>query len=516
MNKGLKNAAKATVIMMIMTLISKSLGFINTALRASAFGIGMESASYVMARTIPLTIFTVISMALAMVFIPIYTDLTVNESHDKANKFANNIINVVAIIGIGIVLIGIVFSPFIMKIFSGYKGEQLDLTINLTKIMFSMVLFILCSYLFSALLQANKHFSTPAVAPIIFNLTLIIYFVFFQKKYGIYGLAYATIIAALFQALIQIPVLKKYKYNHKFKVDFKDEYVSKIVILALPVMIGSGMQELAVIIDRSMAARLAGGSVAALDYANVVNTFAIGVFGASIVLVIFPYLSKYAVENNIEKMKETLKYAINLTLLIMVPVAVGIIILRIPVVKILFERKAFTSEATEMTSSCLLFYAMGLPFIIIRDLFSRIFYSMKKVKIPMYNGIIGLGINVLLIVILIKPLGYKGLALSTALTYFITMITLGRKINKQLGIINWNDNIVTFIKVITASLAMGVGVYSLNNLLVNYLNSSIVEQIILLCIDIISGVIIYFILCYLLKIDELKQLINIIKQKVRL
>lgn len=515
MNKVLKNAAKATVIMMVMTLISKLLGFISNALIASNFGLGMEADSYLMARTIPMIIFTIISMALAMVFIPIYTDLTVNESDDKANEVANNIINVVAIIGIGIVIIGILFSPFIMKIFSGYTGEQLALTTKLTRIMFSMVLFILFSYLFSALLQANKHFFVPAVAPIIFNLTLIMYFTFFQEKYGIYGLAYATILAALFQALIQIPVLKKYKYNYKFKVDFKDEYVRKIVILALPVMIGSGLQELAVIIDRSMAARLAGGSVSALYFANVVNTFAIGVFGASIVLVIFPYLSKYAVENNIEQMKETLRYAINLTILIMVPVAVGLIVLRNPVVKILFERNEFTKDATEMTSACLFFYAMGLPFIIIRDLFSRIFYAMKKVKIPMYNGMIGLGINVLLILILLKPLGYKGLALSTALTYFITMITLGRKINKQLGTINWNDNIVTFIKVAVAGLVMGIGVYSLNNLLLNYLNSSIIEQIILLCINIISGAIIYFILCYLLKIDELKQLINIIKQKVK-
>lgn len=506
----LKKAVTATWIMMIGTILSKILGLARDGLIAYNYGTGMEAESYVMARTIPFVLFTIIAKALATVFIPMYTEKVNHKGKEKAFQFGNSIFNILLIFTLAFSILGIVFAPQLISLIAqGYTGEKYELTVALTRIMFPMVIFIVMANLFSAMLQSMEHFTMTSIAPAVFNGGMIIYMLFFVKDFGISGLAVATVGSYFLQWAVQYPMLQKMGY--RFGTAFKEnkEELHLFFLLLLPVLLGSAIQEMSVLIDRSFASGLEDGSVAALYYANIINTFAIGVFGASIVLAMFPYLSKFAVQKDYHNIKETLSLSIRLTLFIMIPVTVGFIVLGRPVVQILFERGAFGAKDTEMTTACLIYYSLGLTALIIRDLISRVYFAMKDTKTPMLNGVLGLAINVVLILVLIPSMSYKGLALSTSLSYIVTMVVLAYQIYRTIGELGVKRMFQTLFKTGLAAVIMGAGVYLFKGIVPLEILGLPLYLVLLISI----GVILYGGACWLIKVEEIQAMFHLIRKR---
>lgn len=312
----------------------------------------------------------------------------------------------------------------------------------------------------------------------------------------------ATVLAELIMLTIQIPAVKKLAFKYRFIVDFRDTYIKKALLSTLPVIIGTAINELNGIIDKTMASSLVEGSISALNYANKINSLILGVFITAIATVVFPVLSREFNKDNIEEVKSVLGYGLNIVILITVPAATGLIILSKPIVRVFFERGAFSSTDTIMTSFALVFYAFGLIGSGTSLLLSRVFYSLKDTKTPMINGAIAVAVNILLNIVFIKPLKHGGLALATSISSIIAALLLLKDLSRKIKDVYFEPNLKCLIKSILAAVIMAVIVYGLYSLIRDIFIGSKLMELIALAVTAAVGALVYGILCFLFKVTR--------------
>ena len=267
-------------------------------------------------------------------------------------------------------------------------------------------------------------------------------------------------------------------------------------------------------VDRTLASTLIEGSVSSLNYANKLNGFVTGIFITSIVSVVYPTLSKLSSERNKERFINAMTKSINVIVLLVTPISVGAIVLSNPIVKFLFERGEFDSNATSMTAAALTMYSIGMVFYGIRDILIRVFHSMQDTNTPMINGIISVVMNILLNVILVKYLGHMGLALATSLSAIICIVLLFKSLKSEIGYFGQKKIINTSIKAIISALLMGLVTYFTYHILNNTLGSGSIKEAIALFGAIGIGSVLYSILVIILKVEEVYIIIEMIKNKL--
>ncbi|WP_026486870.1 murein biosynthesis integral membrane protein MurJ [Caldanaerobius polysaccharolyticus] len=456
--------AKAAGVIMILAFLSKILGFGRETVLAAKFGASSASDAYVMATTIPLVVFQLIGSSIGTTFIPVFTEYVTREGREKAYDLTNNIINIILVVSFIVSIGGIVLSPALVKLIApGYVGERYYLTVALTRIMFPMIVFIGLANVATGVLQAQNRFTMPAFIGIPYNIVIIIALVAFTKDFGIYAVAFATVIATLLQLLVQIPDMYKLGYRYRFVLNFKHPGVFKVLILVLPVLIGSAVNQINVVVDKIFASGLQEGAVASLNYANRLNGFVMGIFGTAISTVIYPTLSKHISLNDYDSYKKSFKKAVNAIFMVMIPITAITMLLRVPIINIVYKRGAFDEKAAYMTGLALLYYAVGMTAFSVRDVINRAFYSLQDTKTPMIYGVYAVLINIVSNLFLVRIMGVGGLALSTSLAAILTSILLFFALRKKLNGIGITDMLVTTGKIFASTALMAVTIYFFND-----------------------------------------------------
>ena len=504
--------AKATIGLMIVTIISKVLGFGRELVLAGVYGVSAYSDAYLVALNIPIIIFESIGLSVATTFIPLYYENEKNGGKLLANKFTNNIYNIIFIITIAISLIIFLFADEVVRIFAvGFEGETFKIAVDFTKILIFGIIFIAMSNITRAFLNANGNFTiSNLMMGIPYNIIVIITIIL-SSKTNPYLLAYGTLIGIASKFIFQIPYTKKYEYRYKFKIDIKDESLKKMIWLVAPVFIGVAVNQINAIIDRSVASTLVEGSISALNYSNRLNQFVMALFIASIASVIYPTLAKYSINENIDKFKNSVVSSINIVTIIVIPISVGAIVLAQPIVRVLFERGAFDEIATKMTSSAFVYYSIGMIAFGLRDILNKVFYSLQDTKTPMINGAFAMVINIILNFILVKFMNHNGLALATSISSILCTIMLFSSLNKKIGDLGMKKIFKNLLKSIIAAFIMGYLTFNLYNIL----GYAIQIEIVRLIISVMIGAMIYILLLLILKNDELNIFINTVKKKLK-
>ncbi|CEN89199.1 murein biosynthesis integral membrane protein MurJ [Paraclostridium sordellii] len=507
--------AKITLILMLITMLSKISGFSREIVLAYAYGTTTYSDAYIVAMNIPNVIFAGIGSAIATTFIPIFCEISSIEGKDYALTFSNSILNIIIILGTILSILGFLFSKQIVKVFAmGFSGQILELATNLNKVMMLGIVFIGVSHIMKAYLNINGSFGIPAFIVIPYNLIIIIS-IFLSVKLKSYNIiTIGTIIAIISQAILQLPFAIKKGYRYKIKINIKDKYIKKLLWLIGPVFIGVTVDQLNVLVDRTLASTLAEGSIAALNYANKLNMFIMGLFIVSVSSVIYPKLSKLSSTNSMDEFRSTIITSINGIIILVLPITVGAIVLCTPIVKLLFERGAFDNNATRMTSSALVFYSIGIIGLGLRDILGKVFYSLQDTKTPMINGAISMVINIILNLILVRFMGHNGLALATSISAIICIILLFRSLKFKIGDFGQDKIAKTLIKSTIASITMGLCTYFTYNVIGDLLKNVFGSNIISLFGAMGTGVIIYLILIVILRVEEIYMIWNIVKFRI--
>lgn len=512
----MSNLAKSAFWLMVVTMLSKVLGFGREIVLSYFYGTSAYSDVYIVSMNIPLVVFSSIGVALVTTFIPLYQEALNSKGEERALKFSNNVMSIVVILSIILGVLGFIFAEPLVKLFAvHYTGEKLALAVKFVRIMIGGVVFIGLSNLMTSYLQIKGDFTIPGMIGFPNNIVIITSIILSAVTGNIYILAIGTLIGMLSQFLFQVPFAIKKGYKFKPTIDFKDEYLRKMLILVLPVLIGVAVNQVNAMVDRSLASGLGDGVITALNNANRLNGFVMGLFIATLGAVIYPTLSKLSSENNKEKFAESVANSVNCINLLVIPASIGAIVLATPVVRILFERGAFDERSTVLTATALVFYSIGMVGFGLRDILDKVFYSLKDTRVPMINGIISVLLNIILNIILVKVMGHGGLALATSLSAIICIFLLFRSLKKKIGYYGQDKIRATFIKTLVASTVMGVVTYFVYKFLFGVLGLGFIQEAISLGISIAVGGVIYLALIVVFKVEEVNMAIDMIKQKLK-
>ena len=506
--------AKATIGLMIATIVAKVLGFGRELVLASYYGASMYSDAYIIAMNIPFVLFTVIGSTLATVFIPIYFKVNNELGEEKSLEFVNNIFNIVIILCTILTVLGIMFTQYLVKIFAvGFEGEGLKVAIDFTRITVISIVFMGLSYLMTSYLQIKNNFIIPGIMSVPKNIIIIIAIIL-STRYNPYIMIWGALLGTIVEFIFIYPFVRKNGYRYKPFINIGDKYIKEMSLLMVPVLIGVSVNQLNKMIDRSLASTLVEGSVSALNYANKLNGFVTALFITSIASVVYPMLSKLSNEEDKGKFISSIVKSVNSIILLVLPISVGAMVLATPIVKLLFERGEFDARATSMTAISLIMYSLGMVAFGLRDILGKVFYSLQDTKTPMINGVITVLMNIILNFVLVKYLQIAGLALATSISAIICIFLLFNSLKKKIGYFGQDKIIKTTLKSIISAIVMGIVTYFGYNLISSMLGNGFIYDAISLFVSILLGVIVYGLLVIILKVEEVSIITDMIKKRV--
>ncbi len=495
---------------MLVTIVSKILGFGREIILSYFYGASNISDAYLISRSIPFIIFGFIGTGISMGYIPMYNSIEKKYGKDEGNKFTNNLVNLLIIICTIIIIFGLLFTESIVKIFAkGFQGQTLDLAVRFTKISLLSIYFTGLISIYNSFLQIKGNYIIPALVGFPMNI-LTISSIFISSRTNIVVLAIGSVLATASQLILLIPFIREKGYRYEFIIDIKDDNIKTMIFIILPVIIGASVEQINKLVDKTIASSIAVGGISALSYSDRLNGFVQGLFVLPISAVLYPTISKMAVENNIDGMKKSISEAINTINLLVIPTTIGAMIFSEQIVELLFGRGAFNLQATAMTSNALFYYSIGMIGFGVNLILNRAFYSFQDTKTPMINGIIGVVINIILNLILSKYMGIGGLALATSISAIFCTVLLFINFRKKVGPFGMKHITISSIKVLCASLIMGVVAKFSYDVLLKYTGANLS-----LILAIIIGAIVYFVLIYFMRIEEVDSMIDTVKNKFK-
>lgn len=450
----------ASLVLAITFGISAILGFLRTRFLYGAF-IKYHLAdldAFVAAFRLPDLIFKLlVSGALSASFIPVFASY-LQKDKEMANKIASTVINLLLISLAILSLIVLIFAnPISRLIASGFSDYQINLMSNLTRILLIAQIFFLLSNFLTGILQVNEIFLLPAISPIIYNIFIILSIFTLTPKFGIYGVAYGTVIGAFFHFAIQVPVLKKLDFKHFWNLDLKLHGVREIIRLMIPRSLSLGLGEIENTVTLFFTSTLSVGSISLLNLALQIMYLPSRIFATTVGQASLPILSKNIAQNEIDKFRNTVSRTILQSLFIALPVMVLVIIHRIAIIRIAFGSKQFPWSATLLTGKTLAFLAPAIVFQAIIQILIRSFYALHNTKTPLKISIISLigNIGSSYLFITFTDLGIVGLAMSATLGNLIQCFGLLYFFIKKVDGFNWSEIINHLMKIIIVSTLMG-------------------------------------------------------------
>ena len=433
MSKSTKSTlAKAAGTVACLTVVNKTLGFFREASLAAVFGATSATDAYLVAQTIPNLLFATISYALTTTFIPVYSHVREERGSGAAFGFACNVLGAVLVLGLAFVVIGEVLADFLVGLVApGFEGTVAALTAYLCRIIFPMMIFQLLSGVMTGILQAHGEFAVSTAAGLVQNVTIIASILVFGPHYGIASVAVGALVGAGLATVVKITVLPRTGFRLTGAFSPRDPGIRRMAVLMLPAIVGAGAGQLNTLADRILASGLPEGRVSALNYANKLMQLAPGIFGTSILTVTYPTLARMTAQEKWESFSSGLVDALSLVYFFLAPIAVGVVVLREPLIRIVYQRGVFDTAATEQTARALLFLGLGIGIFTMRDLVSRAFFTMQDTTTPALVGFMTVGINVVLNLLLVGPLEQGGLALATTVASLVGLVTSLLVLNRR-------------------------------------------------------------------------------------
>lgn len=470
---------RSGLLVMIITMVSRVLGLVRATIIAYYFGASGATDAYFSAFKISNFFRQLLGEgALGSSFIPLYNEKIETEGEEKGKEFIYSILNLIFIFSTLITLLMIIFSQDIINlIVNGFPTETKILASQLLKIMSVYFIFISLSGMICAMLNNFKQFAIPASTSIFFNLAIILASMGFSKTFGISALAYGVVLGGAFQLLIVLPSFFKIVKGYSFKINWKDPYLKKIFILMCPMLVGIVARQVNTIVDQVFASYLQEGGVTALENATRLYLLPVGVFGVSISTVIFPVLSKAVAKNDLKTAENNIVKGLNILLFLIIPSIAVLTFYSADVIRLTLSYGKFGEDAVKVTSEALLYYSLGLYFYTAIYLMTRAFYSVKNSSYPVRFSIVSIIINIVLNFALIKPMAYRGLALSTSIASGVNFILLVYIFRKKYMKFPLKRSLIFFGKVMLTTAIALVASYYVHNTVIKLLVFSAVYMI---------------------------------------
>lgn len=515
--------ARAAGMIAGMILVSRLLGFVRESIAGRLFN-RAETDSFFAAFVVPdFMYYLLVGGALSAAFIPLFTEYLTRKQEEEGWRMASTFINLTFLILAVCTVLGMIFAEVLAPI-QAYKftGAKLALLVQLTRVMFPAVFFTALAGMMSGILNSHQHFFAPALGPVIYNIGIILGAYLLGPKYGIQGMAIGVVIGALANFLAQMYfVRQKTKGYMPFFIDLKHPGFKRMIILMVPALIGLSATQINILFTNTMASGLPEGSITALRFANRLVLLPLGIFAMAISTAFFPTLSQLTAEGRWDEFRKTLGLGVRMILFITIPSAVGFILLREEIVRLLFEGQQFTAADTQAAAYALLFYSVGLFAHGAIQLLPRGFYSLKDTITPVIITIATVIVSILLNLVFLKftHLGHGGFALSFSIMGILNMALSLFFLRRKVKGIEGKALVKTMGFSALAALAMGGMLLVIKSVVGNYLlhiNLSLMMRTLsVVVVGITVGIVVYLVVAYLLQMEEIKLLGTILRRRRR-
>lgn len=462
--------ARAAGLIMVSMIVSRVLGYLRDVIIYAQFGQNRITDAYNAAFSIPDFLYMIlVGGALSSSFIPVFSGYVATDNEEEGWEVASIVFNIVSLLLVVGIIIGYIFTPqLILLLVPGFDPAAMGLTVTLTRIMFAQVIFMAMAGISQGILNSYKHFTAPAIGSVLYNLGIILFGVLLGKHieavwpgYGIAGFSIGVVLGAAANFAVQVPALLRIGTKYRFSFNINHPGVKRLGKLMLPVFVGLSISQFNLFVNQNLASALPGGIVAALRTGQRLMQLPIGIFAIAIAVAIFPTLTGHVAKKEIEDFKKAASLGIRSVIFITLPASVGLAVLRVPIIRFMFElpNGKFTHEATLATAEALLYYCIGLFAYSAIHVLSRVFYSLQDTSTPVVVGGVSIVVNIVLSLVLIKPMQQGGLALAYSLAGIINMIILLVFLRRKIGGINGRRMLISFGQTLFASALMGIATY---------------------------------------------------------
>lgn len=506
--------AKGIRAFTIGTAISRVLGLARESVFAYLFGAGFSTDAFNAAFRIPNLFRDLFAeTALSAAFIPILT-AEKQKGKEQQNLLASNVFNILLIV-VGItVLLGVLLSPYLVKIIAfgfGAVPNKLSLTAQLAAVIFPFLLFIALAAWAMGYLNTEQEFFVPSVAPAFFNvlsiaIPVVLYAYLVRRGIDpIFGMAIGVVCGGLMQFIIQLPMLFKKGFHYKLYLNFTDPNFKRIVTLFVPVAMGLAASRINIFVDTLLVSFLAERSLTWLNYAFRIMHLPLGLFGIAVGTVALPTLSQYIVDKKFDEAKATLLDSLRLVFFLTVSSAVIIAFLSYPITRLIYERGRFTPFDTYATTQALILYIIGIPFMAAVRNVAAVFYAYKDTKTPMHASFAAVGTHIVLDLILMRIIGFRAFPLSTTISSLVNLLFLFHFLPRKTGTISLGPLVkYYFLLVIAAGVGGFCGMLT-NTFLSNQIGISFLSQVINIIASGVLSLVVFYIVCMIVGLSEVKE-----------
>ncbi|HKA35480.1 MAG TPA: murein biosynthesis integral membrane protein MurJ [Thermoanaerobaculia bacterium] len=501
-----------------LTLTSRVTGYIRDKIIAVTLGAGMRSDAFFVAFRIPNMLREIVGEgAMSSAFIPVYSEVAHEKSEEEARAFVGRALATFALILSVLTAAGIVFSPLLVDLlarkFHATPGK-FELTVALNRLIFPYIFLVSIAAFCQAVLNARQRFAAAAAAPILLNVAMIAGAVLIAPRLSepTYGLAAGVLLGGVLQIAIQLPQLAKLRAIGPPALGWRDPAVRSVLLLMTPRLFAYGINTINTVISTRFASGLGDARVSHFYYANRLKELVLGGFAVSLATAILPLLARQALAPDRGPFKENLAFALRLLVFVTVPASVGLIVLKTPIVGVLFEGGQFDASDTLGTAAALAALAVGLFFFAGVRVVVPAFYALKDTRLPVLAALADCATFILLCVVLTGPLGLPGIGLAASAAAGVNLAILLAVLRSREGRLHGRAIAASFVRVAAAAAVMGAAIEAARRLLdLDAVRGW--KGAALLAFVIAAGAAIYWIAATLLKSPEPRELRQVVRRR---
>jgi putative peptidoglycan lipid II flippase len=518
--------ARSAGLIGVATMASRILGLVRDQVLAYLFGAGNAMDAFLIAFRIPNLLRDLFAEgAMSAAFVPTFTRCLTLRGKPQAWRLGNNVISALTVITAVLALSGILFASPLVNLYAGDYAQvpgKLDLTIMLTRVMFPFLSLVAIAAAFMGMLNSLHRFFVPALSSAMFNVgTILCAFALvpLMPWFGlppITAIAIGTLVGGFGQIAVQWPVLRREGYRYRPVFDPRDEDMRQVAVLMGPGIMGLAAVQINLFVNSWLATSQGTGAVSWLNYAFRLMYLPIGLFGVSIATAALPGISGHAARGDLAGMRRTVSSSLRMMFMLNVPATAGLVALAAPIVGLIFEHGRFSPADTAATASALAFYAPGLVGYSAVKLISPAFYALRDSRTPVLISAASVLTNVILNIALVHTIGYRGLALGTAVAALFNAGALLWLLRKRLGGVEGGRLLTAFLKIAVASVVMAVAAFEAERLLHLLVpGRSILAGAARVFTAIGIGLLVLAVSAMALRIGEFAEAVRVVRQRLR-
>lgn len=505
-NQENKTIVSAAFGVLIVIIVSKIVGFVESAMLAGYFGTSVEVDMFYLANTIVNNFVFTIFSGLAVVGLTMYNTAR-KDDIENGNKFISALL--CSMLPFSFIVIGVIWiiSPYVSLLMaSNYTAKEVELLTLYIRELSIVAIFYVMTTIFTCVLNAHKKFIPGALMGCVHNLTLIVFIIFLSNQIGMnavvlgFGVAYLIQTVVLYVCARRIFKFRRFSYS-------RDINIKKVFLLILPLLLGEAVGEINAMVDQYLATKQGVGYVSGLSYSGTLNDVVTALFMQTTTTVLLSFFSAFVVEKRYGEMINELKKIIKNISLLVVPISIVTIFCADHLVSFVFERGKFDSESVLVTSRALVGYAIGFIPRIVMVIAKRPFFAIENTRIPMVIGVIAIVINISLTILLSNFWGIFGITVATSISHIVACYLYFNRINSVFDNVSWKDCLVFFQKISIATIISAILTYAV-------LHINIETHFYVLVVATVVCFSTYLGVLHILKLAELKILVLQIKSKI--